>query len=56
MYNLPKKVIVNKKDIENIEYIADHLSDIYGFCIYSLNTEVKKDQIICTNIKWDISE
>ena len=36
--NLPDEVFLEVKE-DNEEYIADMLSDIYGWCIYSFETE-----------------
>jgi len=48
---IPTKVIIDDED-GNCSAVADYLSDIYGFCVISLNIE----NGMATDIVWDMTD
>jgi hypothetical protein len=61
---LPTTVTVSKNDFDFLgleddlkeEILSDYLTDTYGFCHCGFMLEETNDEIIMSNILWDIDE
>ena len=61
---VPTTVTVSKNDFDFLdldddlkeEILSDYLTDTYGFCHCGVMWEETEDEIIMTNILWDVDE